>query len=916
MNDPAAQLGPDHKPVGPETPEDVAILFSWANLHGAKYRDFSASRREFRAQQRARVAEQQRDAELAVARSLEQTAQRELQEAQLLLEETRLAEAAAADAEVEKRAEEAFRRAEERAQLEQREAHRREQSAEELHLLAEKARSEMLEARKRADDQAARYAEFDAQYPSELAARPTRNIPGELADPYYYTGQVDPAYFAPTPGVRTAQAARTSTQRKAYQFPMHPGSEEFDSGTVGSYRPNTKFAPSPLPDYRPVARDTYGPPKGVETKGNGHAHGHALFSPYIERNSIPARVDEGPSTSKQGILPGLLETLKPSEGSSASRDLHIRPAARRIPGEAGPYDVPAVGVVLAPESTPSLSTIAAVQPESTKDEHLFALRTGMSPTVVTSPSPQGVMPPLEPEPAGAPESLPDTHARTFSPSHPPIADTSGEPPFRSMDRRSRSLRRRRDSLDKGARTTRQPRPESPLPGDEAMGAGDFSSPVPPAWFVQGDSPGAEDSPVPPRTEQPGNPPTLEAATPVPGTPLAQGTKTDRNAFSPDNDIPFAVRQILEQDAHVYPGRRKGNTLNRAAEISSFPRNEGSLPERYQEVESGAPSSSAAANLPDHASMNQARQPYPLPVDARAETSGNASLAPDTLQQSRERVASRWFALKGLMSASAEDPAALGASYETKSPALSVISLSGGVGKTSIVATIGRALSSLGETVLLADTNMHGMLPYHFGARDLRPGMVRTFTPPPGSTDAPVLLVNYEADGLDADREAQDRILDDLHRRSEGIQRVLLDLNSSHLWIARRMARLNPWILVPIAPDMNSVLATHTMERLFTGIVEANDRPVKPFYVLNQFDPALPLHLDVREVLRQSLGERLLPVMIHRSHTVPEALAEGMTVIDYAPESPVTEDFMNLAAWLRKLFAPVSSNAHGARWSER
>src|SRR5260370_42666113 len=28
-----------------ETPEDVAVLYSWANLHGAKYRDFSAPRR-------------------------------------------------------------------------------------------------------------------------------------------------------------------------------------------------------------------------------------------------------------------------------------------------------------------------------------------------------------------------------------------------------------------------------------------------------------------------------------------------------------------------------------------------------------------------------------------------------------------------------------------------------------------------------------------------------------------------------------------------------------------------------------------------------------------------------------------------------------------------------------------------------
>src|ERR1700727_2222624 len=44
-----------------ETPEDVAVLYSWANLHGAKYRDFSASRREYRAQLRHLAAEQVRE---------------------------------------------------------------------------------------------------------------------------------------------------------------------------------------------------------------------------------------------------------------------------------------------------------------------------------------------------------------------------------------------------------------------------------------------------------------------------------------------------------------------------------------------------------------------------------------------------------------------------------------------------------------------------------------------------------------------------------------------------------------------------------------------------------------------------------------------------------------------------------------
>ena len=57
-----------------ETPEDVAVLYSWANLHGAKYRDFSASRREYRAQLRHRAAEQAREHELRAQTSAETAA--------------------------------------------------------------------------------------------------------------------------------------------------------------------------------------------------------------------------------------------------------------------------------------------------------------------------------------------------------------------------------------------------------------------------------------------------------------------------------------------------------------------------------------------------------------------------------------------------------------------------------------------------------------------------------------------------------------------------------------------------------------------------------------------------------------------------------------------------------------------------
>jgi cellulose synthase operon protein YhjQ len=292
--------------------------------------------------------------------------------------------------------------------------------------------------------------------------------------------------------------------------------------------------------------------------------------------------------------------------------------------------------------------------------------------------------------------------------------------------------------------------------------------------------------------------------------------------------------------------------------------------------------------------------------------------PDSLQYSRERVASRWYALKGVFEPGQEPTpdTAPARERETRTPMLAIFSLAGGVGKTSLVATLGRALSSLGEKVLLADTTSHGLLPYYFGASELRPGVVRTFSPPSGSTDAPIYLVSYDVDQTANDPGKQEVLLDELARSSSGTYRILLDLNASSGWMLRRISSMYPTLLVPVAPDMNSVISLEKVESYFQGIIDPEGRTIQPFYVLNQFDAALPLHLDVREVLRRQLGERLLPFVIRRAPAVSEALAEGMTVVDYAPDASVAEDYMNIAGWLRNLSPPATQGIRNARWSER
>ncbi len=312
------------------------------------------------------------------------------------------------------------------------------------------------------------------------------------------------------------------------------------------------------------------------------------------------------------------------------------------------------------------------------------------------------------------------------------------------------------------------------------------------------------------------------------------------------------------------------------------------------------------------------------------------LRDETLVDTRERLANRWFALKSVFDPHAAPPEPVQATPPARVPVLAVFSLAGGVGKTSLVASLGRALSAHGERVLLVDTAAFGLLPFFFGARDQRPGMLRTFNAPGGGLDAPIQLLTLDPEGNPPDQQnagsglsgsqhgqqgsnqepAQDWLAQEVGRYTRGVNRVLIDLPTASGATTRRVLRLAPTVIVPVIPDMNSVVSVGAIESFFRHSGQINGKQILPYYVLNQFDYALPLHLDVREILREQIGDRLLPFALRRSGSVSEALAEGMTVMDYAPNATVAEDYGSLAGWVRSLSAPATQAYRGVRWSER
>jgi cellulose synthase operon protein YhjQ len=295
-------------------------------------------------------------------------------------------------------------------------------------------------------------------------------------------------------------------------------------------------------------------------------------------------------------------------------------------------------------------------------------------------------------------------------------------------------------------------------------------------------------------------------------------------------------------------------------------------------------------------------------------SASEPLADEKPQAMHEQDASRWFVLKSVLGGATVPQEAPSAAPAASVPVLEVFSLAGGVGKTSLVATLGRALSARGERVLLVEATPFGSLQYFFGACDCRPGVLRTFRPPASSTDAPIRLATIDPDAPEAG--SQGLIATEIEGWSRGASRVIVDAATRSTATVRGLSRMSPVILVPLFPDVNSIVTANSIDSFFQRQAGTRSSQSDVYYLLNQFDPSLPLHVEVRKVLRERLGERLLPFTLQRTPAISEALAEGMTIMDYAPDSAVASDFTNLAKWVENVMAPADANSRGARWSER
>lgn len=244
--------------------------------------------------------------------------------------------------------------------------------------------------------------------------------------------------------------------------------------------------------------------------------------------------------------------------------------------------------------------------------------------------------------------------------------------------------------------------------------------------------------------------------------------------------------------------------------------------------------------------------------------------------------------------------------------IGVVSMKGGVGKTSTTANLATAIASrLGPgRVSVVDLDPQNALHWHFGPEHVDAQGVCEQSLHGGDWGAVASVSEFGVVCLpyggasEAHREAFEVLLADepdwvgMCLKRAGLDNdavVLIDTPPGPSVYLKQVFACADLVLIVLLADAGSYATIPAMESWLDDALVAHP-PLGSVYVLNQVDSREPLNHDVAELLHQKLGTRLVPISIHHDEAVREALAFQQPVLIYDPHGQASHDLAQLAAW--------------------
>lgn len=238
---------------------------------------------------------------------------------------------------------------------------------------------------------------------------------------------------------------------------------------------------------------------------------------------------------------------------------------------------------------------------------------------------------------------------------------------------------------------------------------------------------------------------------------------------------------------------------------------------------------------------------------------------------------------------------------------------GGCGATTVLAGLGRALSILGERVLVVDSPGPSTLDFFYQSNTVKTNLLLS-TDPLSQFEGAVHVLRTHVDTPSGGQSYSTKFCRATAGLSGHVDRILV---AGAEWFAPALQK-RTWsggvCLFVLTPDMRSVMAVPSILQAVAERSRKTGCNVEPWFLLNRFNESSPVHANIRSRLSAQLGSRLLPFHIPESELIEQALMHGTNVLDLAPESSFSDACFNLAEWYRttsertaRLSSPAEEN---------
>ena len=252
------------------------------------------------------------------------------------------------------------------------------------------------------------------------------------------------------------------------------------------------------------------------------------------------------------------------------------------------------------------------------------------------------------------------------------------------------------------------------------------------------------------------------------------------------------------------------------------------------------------------------------------------------------------------------------------PLVCFTSPKGGVGRTTLCATVGVALHRLGWRVLAIDLDRQNALRLNFELPDELRGVAdeidsgRDWNELAVETPTGIFLIPFGAVSAANVMRTHTHVAQNsgwLRQRLTPFieQRDLVVVVDMPPGPSAFNVELDPLADLHVLVLLADAMSLAVLPKLQHGdflLSGAAERAPQIGYVLNQVDPRRQLCRDVLALSRDVLGQALYG-MVHQDEAVAEAAACQLTVLDYAPDSGANDDITAIA---QRIHASLGAHA--------